>query len=112
MANTTLSLDAERLLDQIQSLGTIGVDALAGGRTRIALSDDEKAGRDRVVQWMRALQLDVRIDRIGNIFGFLRAQRGCPRWMLRRACGLGSRARLSGSRRAAFPRDHRRCIHQ
>lgn len=73
MPTSVLSLDTERLLAQIQSLGAIGADAAAGGRTRLALTDDEKAGRDLLVQWMRELQLDVRIDRIGNIFGILHA---------------------------------------
>lgn len=71
MPISSLSLDGEQLLAQIQSLGHIGADAAVGGRTRIALTDAEKAGRDLVMQWMRELQLDVRIDRIGNIFGIL-----------------------------------------
>jgi N-carbamoyl-L-amino-acid hydrolase len=66
-----LKLDGECLLEQIRSLGAIGVDHTIGGRTRIALTDDEKAGRDLLVQWMRELQLEVRIDRIGNLFGIL-----------------------------------------
>lgn len=70
---TTLTLDGKVLIRQLRELGEIGADPQAGGRTRIALSDDEQAGRDRVVQWMRELDLDVRIDRIGNIFGTLRA---------------------------------------
>ncbi len=73
MPTSVLSLDAEHLLAQIQFLGAVGADAAVGGRTRIALTDDEKAGRDLVVRWMRELQLDVRIDRIGNIFGILAA---------------------------------------
>lgn len=51
----------------------VGVDATHGGRTRIALSDADKAGRDLLVGWMRELDLDVQVDRIGNIFGTLRA---------------------------------------
>lgn len=69
----SLSLNGEQLLAQIQSLGAIGADAAIGGRTRIALTDAEKAGRDLVVQWMRELQLEVRVDRIGNVFGILPA---------------------------------------
>ncbi|MCO8649281.1 Zn-dependent hydrolase, partial [Burkholderia multivorans] len=61
------------LLRQLRELGEIGADRELGGRTRIALTDDERAGRDRVVAWMRELDLDVRIDRIGNIFGTLHA---------------------------------------
>ncbi|MES2820022.1 MAG: Zn-dependent hydrolase [Pseudomonadota bacterium] len=67
-------LDPEPLLAQLRALGAIGGHGDASqGRTRIALSDDEKAGRDQLVQWMRALSLEVRIDRIGNIFGILAA---------------------------------------
>ncbi|MFT0532354.1 Zn-dependent hydrolase [Castellaniella hirudinis] len=73
MHTASLSLDTTKLLEQIQTLGAIGADPAAGGRTRIALSDDEKAGRDQVAQWMRDLQLDVRVNRIGNLFGILHA---------------------------------------
>ena len=69
----TLKLNGEVLLRQLRELGEIGADVQAGGRTRIALTDDEKAGRDRVVAWMRELDLDVCIDRIGNVFGTLHA---------------------------------------
>lgn len=68
-----LRLNGSMLLEQIHSLGEIGADPVNGGRTRIALSNAEKAGRDQVVAWMMALDLDVRIDRIGNIFGTLRS---------------------------------------
>ncbi|MDN7947976.1 Zn-dependent hydrolase [Burkholderia multivorans] len=73
--NTSLQLDGAVLLCQLRELGEIGADRELGGRTRIALTDDERAGRDRVVAWMRELDLDVRIDRIGNIFGTLHAGR-------------------------------------
>lgn len=66
-------LDAEHLLAQIRSLGAVGADPIQGGRTRIALTDAEKKGRDLVVQWMHDLQLEVRVDRIGNILGILHA---------------------------------------
>ncbi|WP_419736508.1 Zn-dependent hydrolase [Pseudomonas sp. COR18] len=72
-ASTTLQLDGRRLLRQIRELGQVGVDAEQGGRTRIALTDAEKAGRDLLVGWMRELDLEVQVDRIGNIFGTLRS---------------------------------------
>ncbi|MGE8063325.1 Zn-dependent hydrolase [Pseudomonas sp. NPDC089547] len=72
-ASTPLQLNGALLLQQIRELGQVGADATQGGRTRIALTDAEKAGRDLLVGWMRALDLDVQIDRIGNIFGTLRA---------------------------------------
>lgn len=68
-----LQLNGAKLLQQIKTLGDIGVDLTQGGRTRIALSDAEKAGRDQVVAWMRELELDIQVDRIGNIFGSLRS---------------------------------------
>ena len=67
-------LDTAKLLEQLRELGAIGHDAAQGGRTRIALTDEEKAGRDLLVRWMRELDLEVRVDQIGNIFGVLHAE--------------------------------------
>lgn len=93
-----LELDGALLLDQLRRLGEIGADPEAGGRTRIALTDDERAGRDLVVEWMRALDLDVQVDRIGNVFGTLRSapsrlysMRALPTKSRRRRSGWGSR---------------------
>jgi len=63
------------LLGQIESLASVGLDS-EGGRTRLALSESEKAGRDLVVRWMEEAGLEVRVDRIGNIFGILRGADG------------------------------------
>lgn len=71
-----LTLNGALLLEQIRILGELGADPLHGGRTRIALTDAEKAGRDQVVAWMNELGLTVRIDRIGNIFGTLPSSSG------------------------------------
>ena len=61
-------IDAERLLSRLGQLAQIGaIDG--GGCCRLALTDEDKAGRDLVVSWMRELGLDVSIDRIGNAFG-------------------------------------------
>jgi len=67
------TLDAETLLAQIQTLGRVGADAEGGGRTRLALTDADKAGRDLLVAWLHEAGLAVRIDRVGNIFGILPA---------------------------------------
>jgi N-carbamoyl-L-amino-acid hydrolase len=68
-----LPLDGQSLLLQIRLLGEIGAEPGQDGRTRIALTDADKAGRDQLLRWMEALDLEIRIDRIGNIFGTLRA---------------------------------------
>jgi N-carbamoyl-L-amino-acid hydrolase len=40
-----------------------------GGVCRLALTDEDRAGRDLVVTWMRDLGLTVSIDTIGNVVG-------------------------------------------
>jgi N-carbamoyl-L-amino-acid hydrolase len=63
-----LRVDIDRLMGRIRKLGEIG--ALEGGGVcRLALTDEDKAGRDLVVGWMRELGLEVTIDRIGNVIG-------------------------------------------
>ena len=73
MINGGLSLDAGLLLQQISELGMIGRHASIAGRTRIALTDEDKAARDLLVRWMNELELQVHVDQIGNIFGILPA---------------------------------------
>lgn len=63
-----LKVNEQRLLDRINTLGEIGIDE-NGERTRAAISDTEKAGRDQVVVWMKEAGLRVEVDYIGNIFG-------------------------------------------
>jgi len=61
------------LLDNLDALARIGaIDG--GGCARLALTDEDRLGRDLVVGWMKELGLDVRIDAIGNVIG-LRAGR-------------------------------------
>ncbi|MBT3486781.1 MAG: M20 family metallo-hydrolase, partial [Desulfobacula sp.] len=40
-----------------------------GGVQRLALSDEDKQARDLFVKWLKELDLEVRIDELGNIFG-------------------------------------------
>lgn len=65
-----LRVDGGRLWRRIDDLGQIGrIDGPNGewGNARLALTDDDLAGRDLVVGWMRDLGLDVRVDAIGNV---------------------------------------------
>jgi beta-ureidopropionase / N-carbamoyl-L-amino-acid hydrolase len=68
MTDPRLQIDAERLLARLDQLAQIGAIE-GGGCCRLALTDEDKAGRDLVVSWMRELELEVCIDRIGNVFG-------------------------------------------
>ncbi|WIM11550.1 Zn-dependent hydrolase [Enhydrobacter sp.] len=67
------TVDGESLLAALDKLARIGAIE-GGGCARLALSDEDKAGRDLVVRWMKALGLEVRVDAIGNVVG-LRAGR-------------------------------------
>lgn len=64
-----ICINEKILLKQIKQLADIGLENNNKGRTRIALSADEKLGRDQIVSWMKELDLDIKIDKIGNIFG-------------------------------------------
>ena len=61
-----LRINGDRLLSRIEELAAIGaIDG--GGSCRLALTDEDRAGRDLVVTWMRDLDLDISIDSIGNV---------------------------------------------
>jgi beta-ureidopropionase / N-carbamoyl-L-amino-acid hydrolase len=63
-----MNIDRGRLEQSIEELGKIG-QTLRGGLTRLALTDEDKRGRDWMVARMREAGLRVSIDRMGNIFG-------------------------------------------
>ncbi|WP_304509394.1 Zn-dependent hydrolase [Anaerotignum sp.] len=63
-----LSINGNRLMERINTLGAIGKDE-EGKRTRLAASDTDKEGRDAVAGWMKDAGLKVVTDRIGNVFG-------------------------------------------
>jgi len=63
-----MRINRERLQDSMDRLGRIG-ETPRGGLTRLALSDEDRRGRDLLVEWMRGAGLTVSIDRMGNIFG-------------------------------------------
>lgn len=65
-AVTAPTIRGERLLADLDALARVG-DTGDGGNCRLALTDDDAGGRELVVGWMRALGLEVRVDRIGNV---------------------------------------------
>ncbi|HRP24549.1 Zn-dependent hydrolase [Thauera sp.] len=66
--------DGARLLARLAALAEIGRSE-TGACCRLALTDDDRRGRDLVVGWMRELGLQVSIDPIGNVFGLRRGRR-------------------------------------
>ena len=75
MSNSTIRLDelrvdGDRLWARLEALGEIG--AVLGpngerGNARLALTDEDRDGRDVVMSWMHDLGLSVVIDAVGNV---------------------------------------------
>ena len=68
-----ISINADRLDDALATLGQIGAYTdeptdLVGVR-RLALTDEDRAAREMIVDLMEALDLQISIDQIGNIYG-------------------------------------------
>ncbi len=68
MAPQRLQIPPQGIFSKLEKLSTIGATP-EGGVRRLALSDEDKLARDQIVSWMLDLNLQVRIDQIGNIFG-------------------------------------------
>ena len=61
-----LRIDIDRLGGRLEALAQIG-DTGDGGNCRLALTDEDRDGRDLVVSWMRDLGLSVTMDAVGNV---------------------------------------------
>jgi N-carbamoyl-L-amino-acid hydrolase len=72
----SLAIDTDRLLRHLAELGEIGAIPGTTGCARLALTDEDKAGRDLVLTWMRDLGLDIRIDGIGNVMATMPGETG------------------------------------
>ncbi|HSQ71583.1 MAG TPA: M20 family metallo-hydrolase, partial [Rubrivivax sp.] len=68
MSVAAARIDAARMMARLDTLAQIGAMA-DGACCRLALSDEDRAGRDLVVAWMHELGLRVQVDGIGNLFG-------------------------------------------
>jgi len=62
-----MRIDRARLAESMEALGKIG-ETPRGGLSRVALTDDDRRGRDLLVRWMKEAGLAVTIDQMGNIF--------------------------------------------
>ena len=72
-----LKINWRRLEDRINALAEISpIDG--GGNCRLALTDEDKYGRNLVVSWMQNLGLDITIDVVGNIVGVWNVGHGAP----------------------------------
>jgi N-carbamoyl-L-amino-acid hydrolase len=76
--DTSLTIDINRLSARLAELAAIGEIEGTEGCARLALTDEDKAGRDLVVTWMHDLGLDVIVDGIGNVVATMAGQTDGP----------------------------------
>ena len=72
-----MRIDRTRLAASMEALGRIG-ETPRGGLTRLALTDEDRHGRDLLVGWMLEAGLAVTVDQMGNIFGIRRGMETLP----------------------------------
>jgi N-carbamoyl-L-amino-acid hydrolase len=66
----TISIDADRLQETFEKYSAIGATD-NGGLHRLTLSDADVEAREEFVSDIEALGLDVEVDEVGNIYGYL-----------------------------------------
>jgi len=62
-----LRINGDRLWQSLMTLAEVGATE-KGGCRRLALSDEDKAGRDLFVSWCREAGCEIEVDEMGNIF--------------------------------------------
>jgi len=72
-----IAVNSERLMQSLADLAQIGVTS-GGGVTRLALSDEDKHGRDLLARWMRDAGLEVSVDDFGNMTGLRSGKTDAP----------------------------------
>lgn len=65
--STLARVNGERLWDSLMEMAQIGATA-NGGVSRLALTDEDRRGRDLFVAWAQAAGCSIRVDAMGNIF--------------------------------------------
>ena len=65
--NEGLAINADRLWASIMEMAKIAATE-KGGNCRLALSDDDKEGRDLFVRWCEEAGMTCTVDKMGNIF--------------------------------------------
>ena len=76
--SSNLRIDIDRLQARLAELAEIGGIAGTEGCARLALTDEDRMGRDLVITWMRDLGLEVTIDVLGNAVGIMAGQLDGP----------------------------------
>ena len=63
-------INSKRFFNRLNIINNLNKDLSKNGVNRIALTKKDKQARDIIVSWMKKLGLIIKIDNIGNIFGF------------------------------------------
>lgn len=62
-----VSINASRLWQTLQTFATFGATS-GGGVTRLALSEEDKQGRDTLLAWAQQAGFHCEVDELGNMF--------------------------------------------
>jgi len=62
-----MTVKGNRLWDSLMDMAKIGATA-KGGSCRLALTDEDKEGRDLFISWCKEAGCSIKIDQMGNIF--------------------------------------------
>lgn len=65
--NNNIRINKDRLWSRIMAMAEIGATDL-GGSCRLALTEEDRKGRDLFIQWCRDAGCQVAVDEMGNIF--------------------------------------------
>lgn len=65
-----MGINEERLRSRMDAINSIAVTE-EGGIMRLALTDADKKGRDLLVKWIKEAGMEVKIDDLGTIIGYL-----------------------------------------
>ncbi|MCH4561610.1 Zn-dependent hydrolase [Halomonas sp. EGI 63088] len=63
----SVSIDGQRLWESLMAMAEIGPTA-NGGNCRLALTEEDAAGRRLLIEWCEAVGCTLRVDRVGNLF--------------------------------------------
>jgi len=63
------TVNISRMKDRLANLGKIGA-LRGGGVRRLALTDEDREARNLFIHWLEECGAEVKVDQIGNTFGF------------------------------------------
>ena len=62
-----MKIQADRFWDRMMRMAQIGATP-KGGVCRVALTEEDKVGRELFIQWCEEAGCSIRIDQMGNLF--------------------------------------------